>query len=216
MKCVSDKEKEQILKRSKAPYILYHGTDAAADICLTGFDIDRAGRHDPGDFGKGIYLHTSESFSKMYGRNVFKVVADLKNPLVLDFEKSKREETYKKLGELEKKYGSPVVGYNWDFASLEAGKPLEEEEFKEAIEKKATELNVEPYQVQHTVRVTAAKRWREELLKEGYDGVVAHGYEGRGSTTVIAFKEDDIALVDCKPRESKACKLCDCTEEEMI
>jgi hypothetical protein len=208
LKCVPEEVKEQILKTSKAPYILYHGSDAAADICLTGFDIDRAGKHDPGDFGKGIYLHTSKHFSKMYGKNVFEVVADLKNPLVLDFER-RRDEAYKKLDELEKKYGSPVVGYSWEFASLEAGKPLEHEEFKEALEKKARELGVETHQVQHKVRVDAAKRWRDELLKQGYDGVVAHGYEGKSSTTVVAFKEDSIALADCIPRESRECALCD-------
>lgn len=208
LKCVSEEVKEHILKTSKVPYILYHGTGAAADICLTGFDIDRAGKHDPGDLGKGIYLHTSKSFSKMYGKNVFTVVADLKNPLVLDFEK-KRNETYKKLDELEKKYGNPVRGYGWEEACDEAGKHLSAEEFREVLEKKAAELGVEMHQVQHVVRVAAADRWRKELLREGYDGVVAHGYEGRGTTTVISFNESDVALVDCQPRESKECSMCD-------
>jgi hypothetical protein len=45
---------------------LFHGTGHAATILAEGFDLE-APRHDPGDFGHGVYLTDSLGRAKSYG-----------------------------------------------------------------------------------------------------------------------------------------------------
>jgi hypothetical protein len=218
LKCISAEEQERILKETKVPYTLYHGTNRAADICLTGFDIKKTGTAtDPGDFGQGAYFHTQKGFSKMYGKNIFEAVVNLKNPLVLDFEGA-RDDAYRQLEEMAKNWGDPVRGYDLETAEHQAGKPLSAEEYQKAIDQKAQELGIDAPEdslarrllARKVTRNMASTKWREELLKGGYDGVVAHGYEGKGTTTVVAFNEDSINLVNCEPKNTEACKICEC------
>jgi len=194
MKCISDEKKREILARTKAPYPIYHGTDDGAEICQGKFNIEKIGKHDPGDLGKGIYFHTRKGFSKMYGKTVFGAIVDLQNPLVIDFDKD-RDKAHRQLNELEEKYGNPVRGCAYYST--------------EEILEKAEKRGVHPGKLCHLERVEASEKWRNELKKEGYDGVVAHGYEGRGTTTVVAFDEDAINLTDCW--DSLICELCECT-----
>ena len=61
-------------------YILYHGTreDIKAE------DLEERFPEYEGSLGKGIYFGQNEETAKYYGKNVLKVKAELRNPLIID------------------------------------------------------------------------------------------------------------------------------------
>ena len=179
---------------AKIPYPLYHGTNEAAQICSDHFELEKTGsQSDPGDLGKGIYFHTRKAFSKMYGKDILTVKVNLDNPFIVDFDYD-RDKAYEKLDELEKKWGSPVRGCAYYST--------------EEIISRAEKRGMKPGEFCWLERIEASERWREELKKQGYDGVIAHGYEGRNTTTVVVFDSEKIEITNCTPRLSKGCKIC--------
>ena len=46
----------------------YHGTPSYKKILASGFDIDAPRKHDPGDFGWGIYVVGNLPRAKAYGK----------------------------------------------------------------------------------------------------------------------------------------------------
>jgi hypothetical protein len=76
----------------------FHGTDKWREILASGFKMEGTGKHDPGDFGYGIYFSPRLTVARCHGR-VLKVRIDVSefahvpNPYFLESGKNVKPET---------------------------------------------------------------------------------------------------------------------------
>lgn len=147
-------------------YELYHGSRAIEDILRRGFDIEAPRTHDPGDFGWGIYFTgnlTRAKTSGGYGEegpNVVKAQVCFENPLVLHSPYSISEpetEGDRLIHDLRERYGDTVHGITQEEAV---------DLHREGVS--PDEINL----IQRERREAAARKWAQEIQKEGYDAVV--------------------------------------------
>lgn len=125
---------------------VYHGTGAKEiDLIRTyGFDIEKAGMRDPGDFGLGLYFTKSKSRARSYGQVVRVTLngdfAHIPRPYFLDKFKPIEPTT-------------PEEKLFYDLAFDNAGEMLTVRHSKHRFE--------------------IAKRIRDVFLACGYDGIIA-------------------------------------------
>jgi len=65
MKIVLENWRKFVNKANQVPQLLYHGTTEAFDK----FDVDRAGKRDSGNMGRGIYLSTDSDIAMRYAED---------------------------------------------------------------------------------------------------------------------------------------------------
>lgn len=74
--------------RSKIQETLYHGTNENFE----NFSLDKFGKHDQGDFGKGLYFSLDKQTASKYGDIIKEVNVNIENPLEIN-----TSEDYKKM-----------------------------------------------------------------------------------------------------------------------
>lgn len=71
---------DERFNNSKYTKTLYHGTDENFDE----FSLDKFGKHDQGDFGKGIYFSEDKQTATKYGKNIKEVKVNIQNPYIIN------------------------------------------------------------------------------------------------------------------------------------
>ncbi len=69
----------KVVDENGEPLVVYHGSLEKFTI----FNLEFVGKTDYGMWGKGFYFSPIKTFSKAYGKNIYKVFLDIKNPLVV-------------------------------------------------------------------------------------------------------------------------------------
>lgn len=69
----------KVVDENGEPLVVYHGSLEKFTI----FNLEFVGKTDYGMWGKGFYFSPLKTFSKAYGKNIYKVFLDIKNPLVV-------------------------------------------------------------------------------------------------------------------------------------
>jgi hypothetical protein len=129
----------------------YHGTPSYQKILDSGFDIEAERRHDPGDFGWGIYVVANLPRAKTYG-NVLGVVFDasdcayISNPyFIKGFDKVEPET------EVEKLFTSIAMDDDWNMLTIRGS-------LKD--------------------RIRVCKEIRRVFLERGYTGIISDYAKG--------------------------------------
>ena len=68
----------KVVDENGEPLVVYHGSD---DV-FTIFDIDKFGKTDQGDLGRGFYFGYRKDTAKQYGNNILEVFLNIRNPFI--------------------------------------------------------------------------------------------------------------------------------------
>lgn len=163
---------------------LYHGSspDMIEHIRNGGrLEIVDDYHSDPGDMGQAVYLTDMLHEARMYGPDVIRAHVVMNRALFLDFraDKAAARAWY---NEHEMLWGSPIHGNYRRLVELSRNDltPEEEREARDLRRNKSRD------------RIDASRRWREEMLADGYDGIVTRGWD---FGEVAAVYEPETAIV---------------------
>ena len=154
--------KEQDFSNSKVKETLYHGTDENFEE----FSLDKFGKHDQGDFGKGIYFAEDKQTASKYGKNIKEVNVNIEKPLEIN-----SREDYKKM---------------WHEVAKNVDKSKLSKEDLELYNDKYTPQEDRDFMLYDTL---SADEKMNTFKKMGYDGIIDKTYH-----QVIVFDKDQIKI----------------------
>lgn len=157
-----DDKKEQDFSKSKVKETLYHGTDEDFEE----FSLDKFGKHDQGDFGKGIYFAENKQTASKYGKNIKEVNVNIEKPLEIN-----SHEDYKKM---------------WHEVAKNVDKSKLSKEDLELYNDKYTPQEDKDFILYDTL---SADEKMNTFKKMGYDGIIDKTYH-----QVIVFDKKQIKI----------------------
>ena len=157
-----DKNDKQDFSKSKITETLYHGTDEDFEE----FSLDKFGKHDQGDFGKGIYFAEDKQTASKYGKNIKEVNVNIEKPLEIN-----NKEDYKKM---------------WHEVAKNVDKTKLSKEDLELYNDKYTPQEDKDYMLYDTL---SADEKMNTFKKMGYDGIIDKTYH-----QVIVFDKKQIKI----------------------
>lgn len=155
-------KKEQDFSKSKVKETLYHGTDEDFEE----FSLDKFGKHDQGDFGKGIYFAEDKQTASKYGKNIKEVNVNIEKPLEIN-----SREDYKKM---------------WHEIAKKVDKSKLSKENLELYNDKYTPQEDKDFMLYDTLNADEKKNI---FKKMGYDGIVDKTYH-----QVVVFDKEQIKI----------------------
>ena len=129
---------------------LYHGTDEDFEE----FSLDKFGKHDQGDFGKGIYFAEDKQTASKYGKNIKEVNVNIQKPLEIN-----NHEDYKKM---------------WHEVAKNIDKSKLSKEDLEIYNDKYIPQEDRDFMLYDTL---SAEQKMNEFKKMGYDGIIDKTYK---------------------------------------
>lgn len=157
-------EESKDFSTSKYTKTLYHGTDAE----FKEFSLEHFGKHDEGDFGKGIYFSEDEKTASKYGKNIKEANVNIQNPLVIN-----KKEDYEKL---------------WHNIAKDIDKSKLSKEDVEIYKDKYIPQSDKDFMIYD--KLTAQQKM-DAIKKMGYDGIVDNTYH-----QVVVFDKNQIKIND--------------------
>lgn len=158
----NDDKKEQDFSRSKVKETLYHGTDEDFEE----FSLDKFGKHDQGDFGKGIYFSENKQTASKYGKNIKEVNVNIEKPLEIN-----SHDDYKKM---------------WHEVAKNVDKTKLSKEDLELYNDKYTPQEDRDFMLYDTL---SADEKMNAFKKMGYDGIIDKTYH-----QIIVFDKKQIKI----------------------